>query len=284
MRTSTPSSVTAEEAVAYMVNADALPQGLSLIETLSQFTEDAEHEYEKAKTDGLPEEKIESLETAWEICRARQALACHLLRDIENEQCSGEESMLVRSKDMTSRTRYTTDSITRWAAYHHNIVIREIVIREWFDEFPALTKSMLPDDAEWEDLEIRVRKDHSLSYFYKGSEWDNKAYSEIDLLNRKTRESNAQAAILIGLSQGKKYPPTRKPDHKHKTAMSKLRTTLRELTGMSTDPFHHHNVADGWQPRFKLINDEELADERAKREFPHEEFNDSKDYAFHKAD
>jgi hypothetical protein len=282
MTTSTPSSVTAEEAVAYMVNADAIPDGLSLIEELSQFTEQAELEYEKAKIDGLPEEKIESLETALEICRARQALSCYLLQAIQNEQCSDEESILVRSKEMTSRTRYTTDSITRWAVLKHGIVIRE-----WFDQFPALTKWMLPDDVKWEDLEIRIRKDRTVSYFYKDNkefDWDNKTLSEIDLFDMKKREPNSQAGILIGLSMGEKYPPTQKPEARHRTAMSKLRTTLRRLTGIKTDPFYPHNVADGFKPRFKLTNDEQIANERAKSRARHVGYDDEKDYGVDESD
>jgi hypothetical protein len=88
MNTSYPSSITAEEAVARMVNAEALNEGPSLYDEISFHTEEAETNYMKARSDGLPEEKIESLMRALEICKARQDLAMHLLQDINSEFCS----------------------------------------------------------------------------------------------------------------------------------------------------------------------------------------------------
>ena len=274
MNTSYPSSITAEEAVARMVNADALFDELSLIDQLSAHTEEAEVKYENAKSERLPEEKIESLERALKVCKARQALACYLLDDINSEFCSREDSILVRSKDTTSRTRYTLDSIALWASIKHGIIIREWL----FTENEQLTKWMLPDDVTWEDIEIRIRKDHAITYFYKDCEYDHKALSDIDLLNIKSREPNNQAGILIGLSLGGRFPKARKPNGNEKAAISKLRTILKKLTGIKTDPFHPFNVTDGWKPRFKLTNDEKIADERAELDALHVSFNDGIKY------
>jgi hypothetical protein len=257
-----------------MVNEDAIFDGLSLIDQLSAHTEEAEVKYENAKSERLPEEKIESLERALKVCKARQALACYLLDDINSEFWSREDSILVRSKDTTSRTRYTLDSIALWASIKHGIIIREWL----FTENEQLTKWMLPDDVTWEDIEIRIRKDHAITYFYKDCEYDNKALSDMDLLNIKSREPNNQAGILIGLSLGERFPKTRKTNGNERAAISKLRTILKKLTGIKTDPFHPFNVTDGWKPRFKLTNEKNIADEQAEWDARRVSFNDGIKY------
>ena len=61
MSKSNPSSVTAEEAVARMVNMDYIPEGFTLEDMLSAFREEAEVEHENAQIDRLPGNRIESL-------------------------------------------------------------------------------------------------------------------------------------------------------------------------------------------------------------------------------
>ena len=44
---------------------------------------------------------------------------------------------------------------------------------------------------------------------------------------------------------------------------------LRKLTGLPGDPFYPYNKDDGWRPRFKLINLENIGAERAKKQAIH---------------
>jgi len=97
MSSQNPSSITAEEVVARMINRDGLCDGLSLIDDLSIETEEAKTNYNRAKIDGTPEEKIDSLKRALVICRARETIARCLLDEINNEFWNREESMLVIS-------------------------------------------------------------------------------------------------------------------------------------------------------------------------------------------
>jgi hypothetical protein len=41
------------------------------------------------------------------------------------------------------------------------------------------------------------------------------------------------------------------------------------LTGLSSDPFVAFNEADGWKPRFSLVDDRRNSEERAKRKAVH---------------
>ena len=83
---------------------------------------------------------------------------------------------------------------------------------------------------------------------------------------------------MIGLSVGKKFPPTGAIKGKHKTAISRLRDPLRKLTGIESEPFTEFNEADGWKPLFKLTDDRKNADDRVKKAALHERYNDGINY------
>jgi hypothetical protein len=76
---------------------------------------------------------------------------------------------------------------------------------------------------------------------------------------------------------GRKFP-TENLQGKHKAAISRLRAALRRLTGISADPFRKYNPADGWRPRFQLIDDRRNAEERAKNQAQHVPYDDTRDY------
>jgi hypothetical protein len=81
--------------------------------------------------------------------------------------------------------------------------------------------------------------------------------------------------ILIGLSRWRKFPQGKEADSKSKTAISRLRISLQQLTGIEEDPFFPFNEGDGWKPRFNLTDDRKNADERAKREAIHVSYEDA---------
>ena len=107
MSKSHPSSVTAEEAVARMVNMDYIPSGFTLEDMLSAFKEEAEVEHHNAKIDRLPDAQIESLEVRMEACEARRSLAKLLLEDLQNE---------VRNPELFFLKTVPASPVTRWRA------------------------------------------------------------------------------------------------------------------------------------------------------------------------
>lgn len=125
MSKSHPSSVTAEEAVARMVNMDYIPSGFTLEDMLSAFREEAEVEHYNAKIDHLPGAQIESLKVRLEACEARRSLAKLLLEDLREEAHNTQESAIVLSQDSTSKPRYTLESVSDWATFKYGIGIPE---------------------------------------------------------------------------------------------------------------------------------------------------------------
>jgi hypothetical protein len=96
-------------------------------------------------------------------------------------------------------------------------------------------------------------------------------------MGERKNEPNNLGGILIGISRGKKYPTGTKPTKADSTAISKLRAALKQLTGISSDPFYTFNVDDGWKLRFKLIDDRQNADQRAKNRAKHVKYDENRD-------
>jgi hypothetical protein len=155
-----------------------------------------------------------------------------------------------------------------------------IGIPEWWStdsDDPATSKGV-PVDVTWEDIEIRIRKDNKIAYSHEKGKWTEKSFGEIGLLDKRKQQPNHLAGILLGLSIGEKFPPTKTLEGKHKTAICRLGKLLRQLTGIKSEPFTRFNETDGWKPRFKLTDARRDADDRAEKAAKNEQYNEGKDY------
>lgn len=135
MNKSLPSSLTIEEAVAWMINLDFIPTGFTLLEMMTAFQEKAEVEFHNAKLDYLPKNELDTLKLRVDVCKAKYSLAKALLNHIEQDITNLDESVLVLSQDVSSRKRLTIDSVVRWAFEEY-----QIEIPNWFGiEFSTLS-------------------------------------------------------------------------------------------------------------------------------------------------
>jgi hypothetical protein len=254
---------------------DYIPEGFTLEDMLSAFQEEAEVEYDNAKIDRLPGPQIEVLKVRMEACEARRSLAQLLLEALLDEANKTQESMAVRSPDNSSKPRYTLESVADWASYKYGIGIPE-----WWStdsDDPATSKGV-PDGVKWEDIEIRIRKDNIIAYSHEKGTCTKKSFVETGLLDKRKQQPNHLAGILLGLSIGEKFPPTKTLEGKHKTAICRLRNSLKNLTGINSEPFTRFNETDGWKPRFKLTDDRRNADNRAKKAAKNGQYNEGKGY------
>lgn len=113
-------TVTLEEAVARMINFDFIPDGYSLLDMTAAFVEEAEVQYENARSDHLSEEVIIRLLSRLYACEARHELAKSLLIHIK-EDLASQTSHLVVSKESTAVTRLTLKSVEAWASENFGI-------------------------------------------------------------------------------------------------------------------------------------------------------------------
>jgi hypothetical protein len=242
-----PSSITVEEAVAYMVNMDYIPAGLTLLEMLEAFLEEAEVEYQNARSDW-------TLKTRMESCISRYNLAELLLESLQHEADHPEDSMIVLAEEDSDEQRVTFDSVSYWAAYKYGI---------------GITDSTTVDEdlkgVRWEHVTIKIWKDYKIGHAVKDGKFSRSNFKKIDLMGKNKKKPNLQGEILINLSQQKTYPDGTYIQKSEKTAISRLRNALCKLIPLSDDPFYKHNLHEGWEPSFTLIYDVDNADKRAKK-------------------
>ena len=274
-----PSSITIEEAVARMINFDYIPTGFSLLDMTEAFQEEAEVEYENAKLDRLPEGELDAFMCRVEACKARQKLAKSLLEHIKQELNNPDDSLLVLSSDSSSMQRLELESLADWASEKYGIGIPD-----WLDHDAKIdlrtdnAKNEVHPTLVWNDVTIKIYKDYKLGCFIGKESREQSHFRDIGLMGNRKNLPNVLGCILVGLSRGEKFPTGTKSESKDKVALSKLRAALKQLTGISSDPFYPFNDHDGWKPIFKLIDDRKNADERAKKRATHVSYEDTKSY------
>ncbi len=218
-----PSSVTAEEAVARLVNMDYIPDGCTLLEMTAAFLEEAEADFENAKLEPRSAAERDRLYRRVEICRCRDRLAEQLLADLRKELEAPDQSQITCTTDGTAITRVTTASVWQWAADRYGLGV---------PDWEPPTAATLPDDARWEDITIKIYADHRLGWSHKGEGWRTARFEDVGLMGKKHRSPNAQGVVLTALSAGRKFPATSQLSGNERTIMTRLRTSLRQLTGL----------------------------------------------------
>jgi hypothetical protein len=232
-----------------MVNMDYIPAGLTLLEMLEAFLEEAEVEYENAL---MPGDQI--LKTRMESCISRYNLAELLLENLQYEVNNSENSMIVLAEESSSKQRLTFESVSDWAVDKYGIGISDS------NEVDEKLKGV-----QWEDVTIKIWKDHKIGYSYKKGEFLRSHFRKIGLMGKAKKKPNKLGEILIGLSQKEIFPIGNYLQNSEKAAISRLRGALYKLSGLADDPFHIYNPHEGFKPRFTLIYDVDNADKRAKK-------------------
>lgn len=267
MRREGPSSITVEEAVAEMVNMDYIPAGFTLLEMLEAFQEEAEVEYNNCRLNAFSGEQIRAMEIRMHVCQVRALLAADLLESLQHEVDHRDGSMIDFAAESFGKQRLTFESVSDWAADKYGIGIARPKQNP-----PKVNNSR--ENATWEEVTIKIWSDYKIGYSTEGGRFTRSHFRKIGLMGLARTGPNHLGLILIGLSQGKKFPPGN-AQAKDKTAISKLRRILSRLTGLSKDPFMPYNEHEGWKPRFKLVDDRNNADERAERNARHVKYEDT---------
>jgi hypothetical protein len=290
MNKSNPSSVTVEEAVARMVNMDYIPEGFTLSDMTSGFQEEAEVEYENARIDCQPKEKLAPLEARMFACKARHTLALTLLERLKHELDNIDDSLIILADDTSMKTRLTLESVELWAAYEYGIGIPEWSHADHDKAMPKVSDeteqatgsendtSSLTRFNCWEEVTIRIYANDKLAHSVEKGKYETTSFDDVGLMDRRKSTPNHQGGILIGLSVGRKFPTGSTPAGKDKTAISKLRGSLARMTGIADDPFCPFNAGDGWKPRFTIVDNRKNADTRAKKAATHVSYDDTINY------
>lgn len=150
-----------------------------------------------------------------------------------------------------------------WASYHFGI---EIPIQEYRPNI----------DRKWQDITISLEPNDMIQAKDKSTVIATKHLTEVGFKGKKKTEPNEQFVVLVGMAIGKKFPSDQRTKIDSKK-ISDLRSSLKRLASINSkaDPFCEFNEADGWRPRFKLIDRRNAGDQRAKERASHTSFNES---------
>ena len=279
-----PFSVTVEDAVARMVNMDYIPEGFTLVEMTAAFLEEAEVEHHNAIVNLLPAGEIAALQIRMDACKARHLLTQLLLDALNHEIANPEGSMIVLSGDSDIQPCLTIESVISWADENFGILISK-----WpHDGNGSDETNESVKNARWEDVTIKIYKDdmvedypnYRLAYFSEktGPKGREKYFQDIGLMGKRKNVPNTPGGILIGLGLGEKYPrginPGKELSNSEAVAITRIRTALKMLTDIKTDPFTF-NKTDGYKPRFKLVDATNVANERAQNRARHDSYDEN---------
>ena len=249
-----------ENAVARLVNLDYIPEGFSVLDMTSAFREEAEVEYENARSDGLPVDELRTLKLRLDTCSARHKLAQALLASIRDEF-----SLRAENDDPSGGTPMVEfRAVQDWA-------------RDRFDIAISTTSPESPIKARWDDVTIKIYAEYRIGWRTGEGQFQRSSFQEIGLMGKRKHVPNHQGEILFRLSRDRKFPSGKRAN-KDSAAISRLGGALKALTGIDADPFYRFNEADGWKPRFKLIDDTRNADQRAKDRAIHVPFDETRDF------
>lgn len=251
-------SVTIDQAVALMLNQDYVPEGLSVTDLTSAFLEEAEVNHYNAALDSLTKDEIASLNLRVLACESRHRLAVSLTNDLKHE-LTNPDSDLEFLEAVSNEPALTLESLANWAENRYGITVH--------NEFEP--RSHIEPPASWNLVTIKLYSDYRIRYFLNNNEQRRCNFYDIGLMGKRKNSSNHIGMLLIGLSMGKKYPQGGTLENKHAAAICKLRSSLKKLTNIHTDPFFSYNEGDGWKPRFKLVDERNNADKRAKHRAVH---------------
>jgi hypothetical protein len=266
-----PLAVTADEAVARLINIDYIPAGFTLLDMTAAFLEEAQADYENARVEQVKGDKKSLLVIRSNVCEDRHRLAQQLLDSFARELESPDCAVVRVADEPTVVARFDLASVSDWAFENFGIGIAMPS-----DVLPSLGKTA--PNARWEDVTIKISPENTLGVKVGGGKFKSYSLADVGLMGKKRDTHNAYAIVLEKLSVGIKFPPGKFAENADKKSISCLRRILMRLTDIPGDPFLTFNAGDGWKPRFKLIDGQRLAELRAAQNEPNQSYDDETQY------
>ena len=152
MNTSKPSLITAEEAVALMINMPYIPTGFTLLDMTAAYVEEAQVAYDNARVDRLPSDQLETLIFRLDACEARHSLAQAIMEDLKQGIDNHKDSGIIIGEDSYIQPRLTLESVSNWAFDKYGIGISEESHADRGSNEAGESVKNIP----WEDVTIKI--------------------------------------------------------------------------------------------------------------------------------
>jgi hypothetical protein len=255
-------AVTLDEAVALLVNLDYIPEGFAVLDMTAAFLDEAEVEFANAQLTAEPA-SVRVLELRRDACAHRHLLAVALKDSLRAAIGSGMLSACSGPTDVAVLPRYRLADVLDWTTDRMGIGLPRPLVEATIAREQAT-------HVAWDEVTVKVQRDWKIAWRAGSGEWQRSHFREIGLMGLRKTVPSALGMTLVGLSTRLKFPlgpitPAAKAQ------LPRLRDALVKLTGIAADPFYKYTAADGWLPRFKLVDDRRNADERAKQRAIHTE-------------
>jgi hypothetical protein len=264
---------------------------ISLADVMENNQEDASTDLHNAKVD-LEMLKRENNDTPTRIDEAqKKILECELKKDKARKLNSNAGELSRRLKSEASKSRLGQSSILvvdpilsdREGRYHITIesldAFYEVLQAELSEALPYrvsknnsynqvtdTTPRAISSQINWEDVTIKIYKDLRLGYSHERGNYRTISFREVGLMGKRENDVNALGKLLIDLAQFEGVHSGKATNNKLSSRISKLGRILKDCIGISKPPFKKFNSTDGYVPRFKLINDQSNAENRAAKE------------------
>ena len=270
-------NLTAQEIVIRMIDYDEPASNLYYQTVLDRRVKKLQQEYECAAEEGeVPEELQVALDHAKRDCRDALRYNRELYTVAEEIVQGLKHPTLVLLRQWFIKdgiVAYTIHSAYYWAKAHGKEV------PEWAP--PNIQSPEAPQQREaiattWDGVELKLRAANKMVIKYADGQSVTKDLEGTGILNTSTKILNTAGAALLGLASNASIPMSDGGSEGgiSSKVMSGLRSSLKELAGIDSDPFFDYNPADGWKPRFQFRDRRNAAEERAKEKAGHDSYED----------
>jgi hypothetical protein len=217
-------------------------------------------------------------------------LCLNVKEDLESTAEDARQGRLVedlilaeRSLPAGSKIYFRKSSVSAWTYRKYGISIAEwakdqATPPEQEDKANPVDppRCRLGPSTKWESITIRLLPENRIKFAVNGKSLGISELHGTELLHKRTKKLRTPGLLLEDLAKRPSIPSalSGKERSSRRKAVSILRSTLSDLSGISSDPFYAHNPGDGWKPRFKLLDRRSAAEERAEEKAVHIPFND----------
>jgi hypothetical protein len=268
-------SLTVQEIVIEMIDYDEPALDLYYQDVLDLRVREFQKRYQSAADLGaVPNELLADLDRAkrdvQDAIRFHREL--HIAAQDISQGIVHPTLRLCKESDAQGYVEFTIDSAYRWAKSHGKDV------PEW--TLPTIQSSEAPQQMEdiaisWNGAELKLRAANKIIIKYADGRSVTKDLEGTGILNARTKKLNTAGVALSRLASNASIPKSGGPKAGISTkVMSELRSSLKELAGIDSDPFFDYNPADGWKPRFQFRDRRNAADERTKEKAGHDSYQD----------
>lgn len=284
-----------EEIVALIMGVTYIPPGITLLELLEAFHEEAEVDLSNYETENADDhERIRQLEAVQRFADARVNYAKTLLHSLPSVMVSISASTQVPIQMTLTSEKYSLSTFSDWADENLGIILFDksqpytikaetiTTEKDGSETSPENGKSQEFDNSItlmlWTDITIELRPNDFITVKHKNRGIKRVNLSETQFMSKKNGSTNMSHTLLVALSDNYGFIPKNKNNNKkgsQTTQISRLGAALKGLVPAAKgDPIRFDSTAYKYFPRFTLLDRRNDKNERSRKYSLHQQYNE----------